>query len=167
MPTAVTRTESRSSDPPPPAYAPGGAHNTTHVHGAEASAVFVDAKTGKPVAPPPAYPTSLPPTYPIGRHKVAPLVSVAELESHLRVLGAFSNLRGLVEEAAGGEEKEKQAAWTVYLSRAVYRFHKWATTLPSGLAAIDNDNLPPIDVLMVWHSYLLVSSLGRYSRAYS
>lgn len=168
MSTTVTRTETQSSDQPPPAYVPGGAHNTTHVHGADASAVFVDTKTGLPVAPPPAYPTSLPPTYPINRNKVAPLLSVAELESHLRLLGAIDNLRERVEEAATEIGEEKTDQWATYLARAVYRFHRWSTTLPRGLTAIEDDNLPPLDVLMVWHSYLLVgdSSHGLINLCY-
>lgn len=73
--------------------------------------------------------------------------------------------------------------WAIYVSRAVDRFHAWvstavpATTMPtmaeleesgrSGhivmesahvqhqMPPIDRSNMPPVDVLMVWHAYML------------
>jgi len=45
---------------------------------------------------PPAYseyPTELPDSFPIGRHKVEPLVNVTKLQAHLRLLGAIHKLK--------------------------------------------------------------------------
>lgn len=71
--------------------------------------------------PPPPYPTSLPDTFPIGNKKTSPLVTVEELQAHLRILGAFDALRQQVNNAAGPD------GWAVFLARAVYRFQKWVS----------------------------------------
>lgn len=110
--------------------------------------------------PPPAYPTTLPDSFPIGRRSTTPLVTVEDLQAHLRVLGAFHALRLQVREAGASDP---DGAWAVFLARAVHRFHKWVVSVRpqhgGGFAP-----MPPIDVLMVWHSYLLVRSVFRFFR---
>ncbi|KAK7535314.1 uncharacterized protein J3D65DRAFT_630820 [Phyllosticta citribraziliensis] len=55
-----------------------------------------------------------------------------------------------------------QAAWNTYLTLAVLRFGKWWDAVvkildaPDGaVPQITKKTLPPLDVLMVWHTYLL------------
>lgn len=99
----------------------------------------------------------LPDSFLIGRSKTAPLLSVVELQHHLRILGAFSVLQGKIK-AAGRSKSESDAAWAVFLARAVYRFHKWAGFIRiTTQGTVPTDYMPPLDVLMVWHSYMLVS----------
>lgn len=106
---------------------------------------------------PPAYPTSLPEEFPIGAVKAPPVVSVSELQDHLRLLGAFATLRKNVEATADSKE-DSDAAWAIYVARAVYRFHRWVSVMnPQADGSLSDDGIPPIDVLMVWHSYALVS----------
>ncbi|KZV87185.1 hypothetical protein EXIGLDRAFT_680177 [Exidia glandulosa HHB12029] len=95
---------------------------------------------------------SLPDTFPVGGRQTRPVISVQELLAHLRILRAFSALRDSVEKATQIESYvDATAAWTIFLSRAVYRFEKWIATL----AVYPEGALPPLDVLMVWHSFLL------------
>lgn len=103
---------------------------------------------------PPPYPTSLPGKFPIGKQKTAPLVNVSDLENHLRLLGAFDLLQTTVRNANPADPDD---AWVVYLARAVYRFEKWILANPNDRSG--SDSLPPLDVLMVWHSYCLVRIL--------
>lgn len=102
----------------------------------------------------PSYPKLLPPLFSIGGKCAEPLVIVAELQAHLRILGAFASLHQNVLDAARDKGEDQDAAWAVYLARAAYRFQIWAL---QPLAAVsDQLILPPLDILMVWHSYLLV-----------
>ncbi|SRR5258708_30179244 len=103
---------------------------------------------------PPPYPTSLPDKFPIGKQKAATLVSVSELESHLRLLGAFDLLQTTVRSANPADSDD---AWVVYLARAVYRFERWILANPNDRSG--SNTLPPLDVMMVWHSYCLVRTL--------
>jgi hypothetical protein len=42
------------------------------------------------------------------------------------------------------------------VNRAVHRFSLWVGSADFG-THVEADRLPPIDVLMVWHAYMLVS----------
>lgn len=129
---------------------------TSHVRGDSPLDVYGYAQTRE--APPPPYPTSLPDAFPIGGKQISPVVTVFELQDHLRILGSFAKLRDSVKATASGGDDHANAAWAIFLSRAVYRFHRWAINVqPTANGALPRDSLPPIDVLMVWHSYLLVS----------
>ncbi|CAG7854222.1 SubName: Full=Uncharacterized protein {ECO:0000313/EMBL:CCA67541.1} [Serendipita indica DSM 11827] len=101
------------------------------------------------------YPTELPPTFPIGVHRTAPLVNVTELQAHLRLLGAISKLKSDVQ-TRGVSARSKDTAWVVFVNRAVFRFFEWVNALwiPSE-PGLDETRVPPLDVLMVWHTYLL------------
>ncbi|KZV98764.1 hypothetical protein EXIGLDRAFT_746476, partial [Exidia glandulosa HHB12029] len=107
-------------------------------------------------AEPPPYPRLLPATFRVGFRETTPFVTVDELEDHLRILGAFSRLKSRVE--LDGQQPhlahplEPAAAWTVFLCRAVYRFTRW---LQAVKVTPDESSLPPLDVLMVWHAYML------------
>lgn len=105
-----------------------------------------------------SYPVFLPSLFKIGFHRVSPLVTVAEVQDHLRLLGAFYTLQRHVETIAVHERRDPEIAWGIFLSRAVYRFNIWVNTLQtSKQGTIPDVFMPPIDVIMVWHTYLLVS----------
>ena len=144
----ATATTMRFPDPVP-AYTP-------RVSDSLPDASYRDAQTYE--APPP-YPTSLPETFPVGGKQTHPVVYVSELQDHLRILGSFAKLRdSVVNATASGDKNDADAAWAVFLSRAVYRFHRWVIIIqPTLEGTLPRDFIPPIDVLMVWHSYSLVS----------
>ncbi|KAF3941605.1 hypothetical protein ABW19_dt0208588 [Dactylella cylindrospora] len=115
---------------------------------------------------------------------------------HLKLLHAFSAMRDHIENTQGiffatvpgvgdpitDELRLKDKRWSIFVSRAVYRFNKWWNTIPAQKKgsswhrlmlgySFNNDmenstlngrympfdptNLPPLDVLMVWHAYTL------------
>ncbi|KDQ63947.1 hypothetical protein JAAARDRAFT_187342 [Jaapia argillacea MUCL 33604] len=112
---------------------------------------------------PPAY--HAPTTYTIGSKQTDhPVVNPEQLKLHLRLLRAFHDLRQTVEgieheqflELVLKMERVERWAWFVHL--AVERFQRWVESLPEKVAPLDvwiEDWMPPLDVLMVWHSYLL------------
>ena len=113
--------------------------------------------------PPPAYteyPTELPTTFPIGKHEVPPLVNVTDLQAHLRLLGAFDRLKYTVQHPDDrlpvGMQREH--LWILFLNRAVQRFEAFmSATWPNNVVVASTEaTMPPLDVLMVWHTYLLV-----------
>jgi len=113
------------------------------------------------IAEPPTYsryPTELPAGFPIGGNRsvtLAPLVNITELQAHLKLLGVFYQLRQCVESSPGLAQTDKDAAWAVFVARAVDRFEQWAM-VPQLANSITDP--PALDVLMVWHTYLLVRS---------
>jgi hypothetical protein len=106
--------------------------------------------------------------YNIGNQVVSPLVSVADIKDFLRLLGAFNKLEQDVRKQwdLGVFPKEvtgADAAWELYLHRAVYRFELWSKKVvtdvkPPGTGFASNE-LPPLDVVLIWHTYVLVSKL--------
>ena len=98
----------------------------------------------------------------IGAAYTLPLVTPSELEAHLCLLGAFDVLRETVCHAQGGDAAEPNARWAVFLARAVYRFEQWVAKVLGSESRMDpsrlsDDELPPLDVAMVFHAYHLVS----------
>ncbi|KAI0792057.1 hypothetical protein C8Q75DRAFT_805098 [Abortiporus biennis] len=107
-----------------------------------------------------------PSSYPIGNHALSqPLVQINELKGHLSLLKAFKSLRTAVEEAAldllpkvvQQLRLDKERRWAWFVSLAVERFQRWVETYEhvDGVDKWIEHTLPPIDVLMVWHSYML------------
>ena len=105
------------------------------------------------------YPTELPKVFPIGKHNAAPVVNTTELEAHLKVLGAFDQLKERVEAQQGLALSDKNGAWALFLARAVYRFEKWAERVVVNLGEQLEVACPPIDVAMVGLVYHLLPSL--------
>ncbi|KAF3906084.1 hypothetical protein ABW21_db0208216 [Orbilia brochopaga] len=144
-------------------------------------------------APPDAPPFVAPTVGPLN-HNVFPTPDHQIV--HLKLLHAFAAMRDQIENTAGifaatvpgvGEPitddlRLKDKRWSIFVSRAVYRFDKWWATIPaqrggsawhrlqlgysftSDMEAatlhgktmpFDNTLLPPLDVLMVWHAYTL------------
>ncbi|KAG8905515.1 hypothetical protein FRB99_008774 [Tulasnella sp. 403] len=106
----------------------------------------------------------LPPRFNINRKDLAPLVEPSELQAHLVLLGAFHRLRSEVGEqrSANGFPLTSVEMWAIFLQRAVHRFQLWAQWMnwneestERGLGYLAFDECPPLDVMMVWHTYML------------
>ena len=129
---------------------------------------------------PPDY--SPPTSYRIGSQTLlSPLVQVAELRAHLSLLRAFKNLRNDVEEANAAKlpegtrtlDQRQRWAWFVGLAvdrfvistaklyqplaeKSCCRFLDWVLRMqPLPLESWIQQEMPPLDVMMVWHAYLL------------
>ncbi|KAJ7063619.1 hypothetical protein C8F01DRAFT_1133725 [Mycena amicta] len=119
-----------------------------------------DAPAGAAEAPP-EY--TFPDTFNIGgKQTQRPFVNAAQLKDHLALLNAFAELKLKVEaltpEGATAIHlpSDKDRRWAYFVGLAVERFEQWCNALQpkdyeKGVATL----LPPIDVLMVWHAYLL------------
>ncbi|EJU00850.1 hypothetical protein DACRYDRAFT_40927, partial [Dacryopinax primogenitus] len=90
--------------------------------------------------------------------KTAPLVRVEHLQAHLTLLHVFHSLKSTVS-ATGAPDLTPEERWVTFVHRAVARFFTWGERVVSWrgpevqpLKALE---IPPIDVLMVWHAYLL------------
>lgn len=84
------------------------------------------------------------------------------LKAHLRLLGAFNALRATVEENLGAQLPDTVAGldaaqrWAWFVGLAVDRFERWAAFVSSkALKSWVKTDFPPLDVLMVWHAYML------------
>ncbi|KAF7311217.1 FAD dependent oxidoreductase [Mycena kentingensis (nom. inval.)] len=88
------------------------------------------------------------------------LVRAAQLKDHLSLLRAFDDLKARVVDADAIPGVDEEAKWAYAVGLAVERFEKWAVALDVGEKELV-DVLPPIDVLLVWHAYLL--NPGRYA----
>ncbi|KAJ7908144.1 hypothetical protein B0H13DRAFT_2662147 [Mycena leptocephala] len=108
--------------------------------------------------------SSFPKEFKLGLHRTKPFVTTAQIKDHLALLTAFANLRSKVETMPAEQFPFLPSApdrrWAWFVGLAVERFEIWCKALrPShtekGLA------MPPLDVLMVWHAYMLNS--GWYS----
>ncbi|KAJ6565016.1 hypothetical protein DFH09DRAFT_919796 [Mycena vulgaris] len=114
-----------------------------------------------------ATPPEAPPTYTFpksftvgGRYTAAPFVNTHQLKDHLVLLHAFAELKNEVEGLGDGQIRhmpaDKARRWTWFVGLAVERFETWCKALkPSQLEKGLQTILPPIDVFMVWHAYLL------------
>lgn len=128
---------------------------------------------------PPAY--QPPSAYTVGTQTLtSPLVQIQELKAHLCLLRAMKNLRTTVEDGKISEWPDmvrmwtppQRWAWFVGLAVDRYmiqrsgkitslltlcRFQSWVRTM-TAYSSLDTwlaQELPPIDVLMVWHAYTL------------
>jgi hypothetical protein len=127
-----------------------------------------------------------------GQRVTRPLISIQQLKSHLRLLGMFALLKEKVEvpeldpqlvqtipPLAGALSPGKRWIWFLELAVERYvlvaigyqwftdysRFKRWVACLN---ASRDLFVLPPIDVWIVWHVYMLnpvwVTSIGSTAR---
>ncbi|KAF9222788.1 hypothetical protein BS17DRAFT_755176 [Gyrodon lividus] len=109
---------------------------------------------------PPQY--MLPETFTVGRQRVNLLVRPQHLKGHLTLLHAFHTLRATIE--AGDDASrlphdvrimDADKRWGWFVNIAVERFNRWCLSLSEQRSGGVEQNLPPIDVVMVWHAYLL------------
>ncbi|KAJ6589688.1 hypothetical protein B0H19DRAFT_1058674 [Mycena capillaripes] len=110
-----------------------------------------------------------PKEFKLGSHTIQPFVTAAQIKDHLALLNEFAALKAKVQSAPTSGDRlpfpqnslpEHRMAWFVGL--AVERFEKWCIALrPEHAARGLSVVLPPLDVLMVWHAYML--NPGWYS----
>ncbi|KAG2747340.1 hypothetical protein P692DRAFT_20935613, partial [Suillus brevipes Sb2] len=108
----------------------------------------------QPEPEPPQY--TLPETFSIGRFSTQHLVRPNQLKAHLQLLAAFSHLKQRVaasESIIAGLESDSEKRWAWFVNLAVERFERWCLTIKQ--SDVVEQRLPPIDVTMVWHAYLL------------
>ncbi|KAI1736029.1 hypothetical protein F4680DRAFT_452263 [Xylaria scruposa] len=84
------------------------------------------------------------------------LPSISECAVHLELLDAIVHVEGQVTE--WGQEKglAEGVAWNMYCSAAAHRFLKW-----SQLPKSHGVPTPPLDILIVWHAYMLNTAAYR------
>ncbi|KAK0499368.1 hypothetical protein EDD18DRAFT_1460302 [Armillaria luteobubalina] len=114
---------------------------------------------------PPSY--ELPYPLLIGRRAIqTPFVNISQLKGHLCLLKHFASLKKEVERmdcsVYGDAPKDKKRRWSWFIGLAVERFERWCKELTNDDKINFADQcLPPIDIIMVWHAYLL--NPARYS----
>ncbi|CAE6461890.1 unnamed protein product, partial [Rhizoctonia solani] len=158
-----------SGDEAPPAFEPGSSAPVAPI---DTKPLDQHSAVGAPVPPPPTRirapedPNfeSKPPTLAINGKITGPfdLITVQEVKTHLVFLGAFARLKAEVKSQKGVDVRgSTDELWAVYLARAVDRFAAWVSKgLPIDLDAsnarlLNEYEVPPLDVLMAWHAYLL------------
>lgn len=84
------------------------------------------------------------------------LPSIAECAVHLELLDAI--VRVEAEVTAWGKEMglSEGVAWNIYSTAAAWRFLKW-----SHLDETRRGDTPPLDILIVWHAYMLNTAAYR------
>jgi hypothetical protein len=106
---------------------------------------------------------SPPQSYSIRSKFLAPfeLVTIPEIRAHLSFLGAFARLKAEVKSQKGPDVRGSvDELWAIYVARAVDRFALWIKNGLGDLGGPDprelvEDEIPPLDVLMAWHTYML------------
>ncbi|KAJ8131139.1 hypothetical protein O1611_g2486 [Lasiodiplodia mahajangana] len=92
------------------------------------------------------------------------LPTVFECAAHLTLLDAIVRMETDVGEWATTKNIEKDVAWNAYCSAAALRFLKWSQTAET---SDDKGAVPPLDILMVWHSYMLnTAAYQRYVKKF-
>jgi len=102
-------------------------------------------------------------TFTIGNKQMqAPLVTPDQLKGHLGLLRLFQGLREIVEAGeddrlpAWSTQMERERRWAWFVALAVERFERWCKVVKYvPLSRFVEESLPPLDVMMVWHAYLL------------
>ncbi|KAH8828620.1 hypothetical protein DL96DRAFT_1595199 [Flagelloscypha sp. PMI_526] len=112
-----------------------------------------------------------PESYTIGRKETSPFVTVPQVKGHLALLHEFVGLHTRVDLLTRDELEHynslpnvidtpgythMQQRWICFVQLAVERFEAWCLSLTQDdVNNFDEDSLPPTDVIMVWHSYML------------
>ncbi|KAG9098602.1 hypothetical protein FS749_003428 [Ceratobasidium sp. UAMH 11750] len=157
---------SNNQDDAPPAFEPGPS----------APSVLVDSKPPLETTEDGGSPSTLPQRIraPSASNQPAPqvsdigskvvgafeLVAIHEICAHLSFLGAFARLKASVKSQKGPDVRGSvDELWAIYLARAVDRFARWADkgldNVTGGSRDITEEEVPPLDVLMAWHTCML------------
>ncbi|TEB32128.1 hypothetical protein FA13DRAFT_285160 [Coprinellus micaceus] len=130
---------------PPPAYTPTPALGTLPETGSDLDAL-------------PGY--TFPSKFSVGGKLTdGPLVDIRSIKGHLALLSAFAELKEQVEGKAFDipyVPEDKEAKWAWFVGMAAERFDRWCLSLSPSASLQPAENIfPPLDVMMVWHSYML------------
>lgn len=153
---------------PPPTYSATASHDYTQPPTAgEALPAYDTSSAPQEFVPSPEIDDKIPNHFRINETYSPVLVYPSDLEAHLVLLGAFHRLREDVRTQKGKADipMQPEERWAVFLQRAVYRFEAWAVRVigtavenensESGVHTLKPDEYPPLDVMMVWHTYML------------
>lgn len=89
------------------------------------------------------------------------LASLPEIQVHLAFLCAFTRLKAQVKSQSGPVIRHSaDELWAIYVAQAVDRFALWLERMLSKLGGSEpreftENEAPPLDVLMAWHTYML------------
>jgi len=108
---------------------------------------------------------SFPMTFDVGGQQTEPLINVAQLRGHLVLLDQFVQLQSKVDalndlgSSIGHPPdmpRNKDTQRKMIIGLAVERFSIWCLSMKETDAKLPVEEiLPPVDVLMVWHAYML------------
>ncbi|KUI67159.1 Glycine-rich domain-containing protein 1 [Cytospora mali] len=84
--------------------------------------------------------------------QTARLPSVSECATHLQLLNAIVRLKFAVDKWGKMKEIPEGRAWNHFCDTAVAKFLRWSENVDASKQTIP---VPPLDVLMVWHSFML------------
>lgn len=92
------------------------------------------------------------PTKPQSFETALRLPDIPELLTHLKLIDAIICLKKAIE--MQGEEYRKDAgkAWEDFCQAAAVKFIEWSENVDASQKTIP---VPPLDILMIWHSYML------------
>jgi hypothetical protein len=102
-----------------------------------------------------------PPMYfKIGDITTTALVDIAQIKSHLTLLHALAELKNSVDSIGAPVilkvPMDKEQRWAWFVGCAVERFDIWCRSLKDAdLLVAAEIIMPPLDVIMVWHAYML------------
>lgn len=80
------------------------------------------------------------------------LPDVSELLTHLKLIDAIIFLKNAIEAQGQAYGVEPGKAWNQFCRAAAVKFLKWSDSVDASKKTIP---IPPLDVLMIWHSYML------------
>ncbi|QRV98595.1 hypothetical protein RhiJN_26614 [Ceratobasidium sp. AG-Ba] len=125
----------------PPPYEPGAAAPNASDNPPRWASASDPPAFGADVVP--GYDTTTPSKlYKVGKLSTLPLVTIADIKAHLLLLGAFEQLKQKCEEADVVDVQKNCHPSKVINARPER----------SGLR---HEEIPPLDVLLIWHAYLL------------
>ncbi|KAG8735955.1 hypothetical protein FRC10_009959 [Ceratobasidium sp. 414] len=164
-PVYSTSSTSNNQDDAPPAFEPGPSAPPVLIDGKPPLEATEDGGTPSTLPQRTRAPSAsngpAPQVFDIGSKAVgaSELVAIPEICAHLSFLGAFARLKASVKSQKGpGVRGSVDEQWAIYLARAVDRFAHWVGKglgNASGSRDITEDEVPPLDVLMAWHTYML------------
>ncbi|KAG8947391.1 hypothetical protein FRC03_001046, partial [Tulasnella sp. 419] len=103
--------------------------------------------------------------YPVGKRKnVHALIHPFDLADHLTLLRAFHQIREDIRASVDATMVNPDDVWDVSLAKAVRRFEQWVkeavgftprNATEGRPAPFQEHEIPPVDVIMIWHTYLL------------
>lgn len=80
------------------------------------------------------------------------LPAIPELLTHLKLIDAIICLKNAIEIQGEEHGKEPGKAWNQFCQAAAVKFIEWSENVDASQKTIP---IPPLDILMVWHSYML------------
>jgi len=95
-------------------------------------------------------------TFRVALAERAPLVPLEHVKAHLTVIGAFARLLQDIDGSFQGANQTH--ALCSFLSKSLYRLELWVTKVLGPLSirdTIQSNELPPLDVALVLHAYML------------